>query len=91
MHTSLLDFTPRMPQEEIPLHKRNIYAIVYNKEHNCLITGGEDMTIQLYYLNGEVPTFNDVPLPTCFTVWGPFPFLLAYVAAAPASGLMQHA
>eukprot|EP00983_Pelagomonas_calceolata_P106473 1159235-Pelagomonas_calceolata.AAC.9 len=55
-------------QEEIPLHKKNIYAIVFYKEQNCLITGGEDTTIQLYYLSGEVPTFNDVPLPTSFTV-----------------------
>ncbi|KAF5833397.1 WD40-repeat-containing domain protein, partial [Dunaliella salina] len=53
--------------EEIPLHKRNIYAIVFHQEQNCLITGGEDTTIQLYYLSGEVPTFNDVPLPTSFT------------------------
>jgi hypothetical protein len=55
-------------QEEIPLHEKNIYAIVFYKEQNCLITGGEDMTIQMYYLSGEVPLFNDVPLPTSFTV-----------------------
>lgn len=50
------------------MHDKNIYAIVYSKQQNCLITAGEDSTIQLYYLSGDVPTYNDVPLPTCFLV-----------------------
>jgi len=52
--------------EEIPMHDKNIYTIVYSPALNCLITGGEDATIQFYYLSGEVPTYNDVPLPTSF-------------------------
>ncbi|GAX81669.1 hypothetical protein CEUSTIGMA_g9097.t1 [Chlamydomonas eustigma] len=52
--------------EEIELHQSNIYAMVYSAELECLITGGEDTTIQLYYLTQIVPTFNDVPLPTSF-------------------------
>ena len=38
-------------QEDIKLHDKNIYAIVYSEPLECLITGGEDATIQLYYLN----------------------------------------
>eukprot|EP00798_Chlamydomonas_sp_ICE-L_P013183 gene13183-30648_t len=52
--------------EEIPLHEKNIYCILYSEHLDCLITGGHDSTIQLYYLGGVVPTFNDVPLPTSF-------------------------
>ena len=65
---SLLPCVPPNSQEEIPLHAANIYAIVYARGLNCLITGGEDATIQLFYLSGEVPIFNDVPLPTSLTV-----------------------
>jgi hypothetical protein len=42
--------------------------MVYSKELECLITAGEDCTIQLYYLSQVVPTFNDVALPTSFEV-----------------------
>ncbi|KAJ9524068.1 hypothetical protein QJQ45_022573 [Haematococcus lacustris] len=52
--------------EEIPLHNKNILAIAYSPELGCLITGGEDSTIQVKYLNQAVPTFNDMPLPTSF-------------------------
>ncbi len=55
-------------QEEIELHESNIYTMVYSAELECLVTGGEDCTIQLYYLSQVVPTFNDVPLPTSFKV-----------------------
>ncbi len=55
-------------QEEIHKHSRNVLAITHSRELDCLITGGEDATIQLHYLSGVVPTFNDVPLPTSFTV-----------------------
>ncbi|KAJ9523676.1 hypothetical protein QJQ45_020098 [Haematococcus lacustris] len=54
--------------EEIPLHNKNILAIAYSPELGCLITGGEDSTIQVKYLNQAVPTFNDMPLPTSFVV-----------------------
>ena len=56
------------PQEDIKLHDKNIHCIVYSEQLECLITGGEDSTIQLYYLNQVVPTFNDMPLPTFFKV-----------------------
>jgi hypothetical protein len=55
-------------QEEIPKHHKSILAITHSRDLDCLITGGEDCTIQLHYLSGSVPTFNDVPLPTSFTV-----------------------
>ena len=42
--------------------------MVYSEELECLITAGEDCSIELYYLSQEVPKFNDVPLPTCFKV-----------------------
>ena len=61
-------FLFHLTQEEIELHDKNIYAMVYSSELECLITAGEDCTIQLYYLSQVVPTFNDVPLPTCFKV-----------------------
>ncbi|KAG1651980.1 hypothetical protein FOA52_006100 [Chlamydomonas sp. UWO 241] len=48
------------------MHEKNIHAMVYSEDLECLITGGEDCMIQLYYLNQVVPTYNDVPLPTCF-------------------------
>ena len=54
------------------MHDKNIYCILYNEQLDCLITGGEDRTIQLHYLGGIIPTFNDVPLPTSFQV-GPSP------------------
>lgn len=53
--------------EEYQVHEKNIYAILYSPALDCLITGGEDATIQLHYLSGVVPTFNEVPLPTCFS------------------------
>jgi len=52
--------------EDIKLHDKNIHTMVYSEVLECLITGGEDNMIQLYYLNQVVPTFNDVPLPTFF-------------------------
>lgn len=52
--------------EEYQVHQKNIYCILYSPSLDCLITGGEDATIQLHYLSGVVPTFNEVPLPTYF-------------------------
>lgn len=53
--------------EEIDLHEGNIYCIAYSEELECLVSGGEDCSIQLHYLSQQVPTFNDVPLPTFFS------------------------
>lgn len=47
-------------------HEKNIYCMVFSQQLNCLITGGEDCTIQVYYMDGNVPIVNDVPLPTSF-------------------------
>jgi hypothetical protein len=33
------------------MHEKNIHTMVYSEELECLITGGEDCMIQLYYLN----------------------------------------
>lgn len=63
-----VDPSSSKPQEDIKLHDKNIHCIVYSEQLECLITGGEDSTIQLYYLNQVVPTFNDMPLPTFFKV-----------------------
>lgn len=41
-----------LSQEEIPLHKKNIYAMTYSNELDCLITGGEDGTVQV---GGDMP------------------------------------
>ncbi|MEW5312499.1 MAG: hypothetical protein WDW38_004130 [Sanguina aurantia] len=60
-------------------HTSNIHAMVYSPGLHCIITGGEDCNIQVNYLSQEsngmqvnnfsdnVPTYNDVPLPTSFS------------------------
>mmetsp|Transcript_33374 Transcript_33374/g.84557 ORF Transcript_33374/g.84557 Transcript_33374/m.84557 type:complete len:866 (-) Transcript_33374:212-2809(-) len=53
--------------EEIQLHTKNIHAITYSPALGCLVTGGEDALIRVHYLSGQIPTFNDVPLPTSIT------------------------
>lgn len=36
----------------LQVHNKNIYCILYSSTLDCLITGGEDATIQLHYLSG---------------------------------------
>lgn len=52
--------------EEWELHSSNIHCCVHSLDMNALITGGEDSAIRVHYLSGEVPLYNDAPLPTSF-------------------------
>lgn len=42
----------------------NVHCLVYQQERECLIAGCADGAVRLHFLDGRVPTYNDMPLPT---------------------------
>lgn len=48
----------------MPISPTNVHCLVYQPERECLIAGCGDGAVRLHFLDGQVPTANDMPLPT---------------------------